>query len=129
MWFPHGHFFPRAISIGVWDWVPFSAPTRRVWSPGYFVQWVVLTPDGGQTAVAASTPWQAEGEMSVIDPFIVTSFYYLFNSPKKVFSFWILENLWDAGRTFDQEDFPHVFQMSYRQTREELKSLEEAPSV
>jgi len=35
----------------------------------------------GQAAVAASTPWQADGEMSVIDPFIAMNFYHLFNSP------------------------------------------------
>lgn len=88
-----------------------------------------MTPDDGQMVVAASTPWRAEGETSVNGPFIMTSFYHLFNPPKEVFSLWILENLWDAGRTSGQEDFPHLFQTSYRQTGEELYSLEEAPSV
>lgn len=43
-----------------------------------------MTPDGEQAAGAASIPWQAEGEISIIDTLIMMSFYHLrhFNSPK-----------------------------------------------
>lgn len=129
MGFPHGLLFPMShqhqyLGLGP---LPFPYSQGLVWSLGYFLQWVVMTPDGGQAAVAASSPWQAEGEMSVIDPFIVMRFYHLFNSPKKVFSLWILEKLWDAGRIFDQEDFP--ISSKCLTGKQELNSLEEAPSV
>lgn len=90
-----------------------------------------MTPDGEKAAGAASIPWQAEGEISIIDTLIMMSFYHHhhFNSPKQVLSLWILEDFGDPGRTFDQEGFPHLLQMSWRQTGEELGSLEEAPSV
>lgn len=67
-------FFPRATSISVWDLVPFPSPNHSVWSPEYLIEWVVMAPEGGQTAAAASTSWQAEREMSVIDPFITMRF-------------------------------------------------------
>lgn len=43
-----------------------------------------MTPDGEKAAGAASIPWQAEGEISIIDPLIMMSFYHHrhFNSPK-----------------------------------------------
>lgn len=88
-----------------------------------------MTPDSGQTVVAASALWQAEGETSVTDPFTVKSFYHLFDSLKKVFSLWTLENSCGMlGELVTGRIFPISSKCLLGKMKDELNSLE-APSA